>query len=191
MSKDTEPKKVDNQGINYSMVQFINDPDGKLEMAYFESLSLIHKYLSPEAWKMIPVTCVSVNNRLRSSLGRCTIHDNFSYCTLEVSKRMYEYNSLYELKQVMIHELLHSFYDSRGHDILWKNRADRLNSLTGMNISAQTEPSYDLLQEKDYRMFRCKKCGKIIRVPYFEDFCKHYNKYAHTNCLGSFETYIK
>ena len=70
------------------------------------------------------------------------------------------------LKQVVIHELLHTCEGTKGHNTVWKNYAKTVNEKLGYNIStyanfSDKEFPRDLLAQGAKYALKCEKCGAV------------------------------
>lgn len=105
-----------------------------------------------------------VNNRLRTTWGRCTRRQN--RYTVEISGRVLKEGvPLETVKTILIHEILHTCNNCMNHGALWKNYATRVNNTYGYNIKRvndSTEYKCDSYfnAKKEYKhMLECTKCG--------------------------------
>lgn len=105
------------------------------------------------------INTVNINNRLTRTLGQCKKTGRIY--TIEISGHILE-SSDDKLKEVILHELIHSCPKCMNHGTQWKAYADIVNRKHGYNIKRVASSSnfkYDK-QEKKYKI-KCKNCGSI------------------------------
>lgn len=80
------------------------------------------------------IVAYKVNPRLRQAWGRCVRLGRC--CTIELQPFLLDSRTpLVVLKQVIIHEILHSCDGCHNHGLLWKSYADRINARYGYHIA--------------------------------------------------------
>ena len=114
---------------------------------------------------------VVVNNKLSTTIARCC-KDKGRY-SIEVSSIMTDATATKrEVKQVLIHELLHSVYGAFAHNSTWYSYVDKVNRAYGYDIARCG--SLARFKVNDYKkhgynyMIECTNCG-----------AKYYSKQKH------------
>ena len=110
-----------------------------------------------------------------------------------------------ELLTTIVHEILHCFKDSKGHEGQWKWRAAKLKETTGLNITRvrTIENEYQYRKQYDQNrasksgsrqrcinkriVCRCDKCGLELVRTKETNFTKNPQRYSHSGCNGHFE----
>lgn len=133
-----------------------------------------------------------VNTRAKKRWGLCRHCPDGTYI-ISISSRLLADNvSSDGAKNTIIHELLHSCRDGRGHGEGWKRLADRVNRAYGYNIkrcsSAEekgVEPIENTPKEIKHK-FICKDCGKVYCRTRESKFTKNWQRYRCGVCHGEF-----
>ena len=106
-----------------------------------------------------------VNKRAKKRLGQCCNKKN-----INISSWLLEIGIDKDIKNTIIHEILHTFDDTKGHDYKWKYYASYVNKRTNYNISrlANVYQIYNNsgrvrpMEHKHYKWeITCTKCGKV------------------------------
>lgn len=108
----------------------------------------------------------SVNYRAKQRLGQCCNKKD-----INISSWLLEVGSDYDIKNTIIHEILHTFDNTVGHKAKWKYYANYVNSKTKYNITRTT--SIDNIYNKANKIrplkkvhykyeITCEKCGKVF-----------------------------
>ena len=106
-----------------------------------------------------------VNSRAVKRWGQCSYRD-CKYIIQISSVLLDERNSEQGLKQVIIHELLHTCPNCMNHGKEWKKWADKCNKCLGYDVSRTDSAESlgvvhdDIKDSKPYYLVVCKKCGK-------------------------------
>ena len=129
-----------------------------------------------------------VNSRAKSRWGMCIMrgHD----ITIEVSSRLLDDNVPdISLKNVMIHELLHSITPGMHHGYSWKVLAEMVNRLYpeyNIKRSASAE-EYGIKEESNKEwVAECKSCGNQIHRQRFSKVIANPSRYR-CRCGGKLE----
>ena len=118
---------------------------------------------------------------------------------INISKWLLEVGSDKEIKETIIHEILHTFHDTVGHGTVWQRYA-RLVSDYGVSNITRTANIQDIMQnngvdkdkEKDLLGYKyeitCKKCGSVyykrrIEKRTIQSYKSGYR--VHTSCGGN------
>lgn len=126
-------------------------------------------------------------------LGQCV-----SKKYINISKWLLEVASDKEIKNAIIHEIIHTFKDTKGHDYKWKWYANKVNSFGVYNITRlanvqkiMNNNGIDENKQKDILNYRyeieCKKCGTVYykrkimsnTILQYKNHCR-----IHTKCGG-------
>lgn len=119
------------------------------------------------------ILSIRENSRTKSRLGCCRQIKGglFPQYQLEISIMLKEWESQ-KLKEVIIHEVLHTCKGCLNHGALWKELAAEVNKAYGYSIKRTAEPQNP---ENVYRYrIRCSSCGntsyrikksKIVQKP--------------------------
>lgn len=194
--------------------------DSRLQHVYDEAMQII-KDNQKELLKYSDIKCLSkamrkvievrVNSKATSRRG-CMKPNGRDSAIVELSEYMLTLPEK-EMLTTMVHELLHCFKDSHGHEGEWKWRANRLKEITGLNITRVRSIENEYEYRKEYEeqklaerrerarksyykpkaksnkqvVCRCQKCGIEITRTRETRFTLHPQRYTHRNCGGHFE----
>ena len=117
---------------------------------------------------------------------------------INISKWLLEIASDKEIKNTIIHEIIHTFEDTKGHNYKWKQYANKVNSFGVYNITRlanvqeimnnngiNSEQTKDIL---NYRYeIKCKKCGTVYyKRRIMDNTMLQYKNHCriHTRCGG-------
>ena len=140
------------------------------------------------------ITDIRVNPLLRSAWGRCITDRINGTHKIEINEALLD-DSVPDLslKRTIIHELCHTVKDGHGHRKGWREAADRLEAVYGLQLSPANSAE-DLLvpsslsQVPSVRyVFRCSDCGLIIERYRRSKFVDSPERYRCGNCGGTFE----
>lgn len=107
---------------------------------------------------------LKINTRAESFWGRCRKRPNGTY-QIEVTKRLLECENDKDIKDTLIHELLHTCKNCMKHTGEWKVEAAKVNRLLGYNIkrtSSSSEKGLEPRQKMEIRyILKCnnQSCG--------------------------------
>ena len=108
----------------------------------------------------------TINYRAKKRLGQCC-----SKNSINISSWLLEVAQDHDIKNTIIHEILHSFDDTIGHKEKWQYYARYVNNRTDYNITrlANVNGIYARAnkvrpkQKIDYKYeITCEKCGKVF-----------------------------
>lgn len=120
-----------------------------------------------------------VIDRAKRRNGECRYI--YGRCVIGISNHMFETND-YEITTTLIHEILHTFKDTRGHDYKWKWYANKINEQTDYNI---TRCRTIVGHTKQYKYeITCENCGHIYRryrISY-DDWARGYYRCGKCKC---------
>ena len=131
--------------------------DNRLKENYKKALNTIYNIFGEKEIKnkMKPIIKVGISPRAVSRYGICKYKNNG--CIIEVSKILFELEDKFMI-ETLIHEILHTLKDTKGHNYKWKLYADKINRNTDYNIVRTT----DYGNKVNYKVnIKCIKCGKI------------------------------
>ena len=147
----------------YSQAEFNNRVQGVFSEAVYE-LSQIGIYPAGE------ITQVKINTRSRKRLGACRKTDKrpAPQYIIEISAICSELDDK-RLKEIIIHELLHTGYGCMNHGKKWKACAEKVRRELGYMITATVDYGKIGLQETmndSYRYkVKCEACGQqMLRI---------------------------
>ena len=133
---------------------------------------------------------VLINKRAKKRFGACRkTSKGFS---IEISEFMLDADPEY-IKNIIIHEVLHTCHGCQNHGKKWKFMARAMNDQYGYNIT--TTSSYEKMglersepREKKYNyMIKCSSCGRIMYRQRKSKLITHTNHYrcicgGHLKC---------
>ncbi len=140
------------------------------------------------------ITDIRVNPLLRSAWGRCITDRITGTHKIEINEVLLD-DSVPDLslKRTIIHELCHSVKDGHGHKKGWREAADRLEKVYGLQLSPSNSAE-DLLVPSSLThvpavryVFRCADCGLVIERSRRSKFVDNPEKYRCGNCGGTFD----
>ena len=117
--------------------------------------------------KMIPKNLnFTINYRAKQRLGQCCEKQN-----INISSWLLEIGGDHDIKNTIIHEILHTFKDTIGHKAKWQYYANYVNNRTDYHITRTT--SINKIYEKANKVrptkeihykweITCTKCGKVF-----------------------------
>ncbi len=137
---------------------------------------------------------IKVNPLLKSAWGRCITDINAGTHKIEINEALLD-DSVPDLslKRTIIHELCHTVKDGHGHKKGWREAAERLKKVYGLQLSPANSAEdlsipEALIQEPTIRyVFRCADCGLVIERSRRSNFVKDPEGYRCGNCGGTFE----
>ena len=108
----------------------------------------------------------TINYRAKKRLGQCCEKQD-----INISSWLLEIGSDHDIKNTIIHEILHTFKDTIGHKAKWQYYANYVNNRTDYHITRTT--SINKIYEKANKVrptkeihykweITCKKCGKVF-----------------------------
>ena len=130
----------------------------RLKINYNIALNIVYKVIGKKVTKnkMRPIIKVGISPRAISRYGICKYKDNG--CVIEVSKLLFELDDKYMI-ETLIHEILHTFKDTKGHNYMWKYYANKISKNSEYSIKRTS--NYES-KNMDYKInIKCLKCGKI------------------------------
>ena len=117
--------------------------------------------------KMIPKNLnFTINYRAKKRLGQCCKKQD-----INISSWLLEIGDDHDIKNTIIHEILHTFKDTIGHKAKWQYYANYVNNRTDYHITrlANVDGIYARAnktrprREVSYKYeITCEKCGKVF-----------------------------
>ena len=117
--------------------------------------------------KMIPKNLnFTINYRAKQRLGQCCEKRN-----INISSWLLEIGLDHDIKNTIIHEILHTFKDTIGHKAKWQYYASYVNNRTNYHITRTTSINKIYARANKTRPRRevsykyeitCEKCGKVF-----------------------------
>lgn len=132
---------------------------------------------------MRPVFSVSISPRAKRRHGCCKYVGNG--CIIEVSKHLFQCGD-HEMIDTLIHEILHTFKDTRGHDYKWEYYANKISDNTSYSIT-RTKSVVGVDRGWKYTI-TCEKCGKVFhcyRLSKYKKYGLLNGGYACPKCKGT------
>ena len=108
----------------------------------------------------------SINYKAKKRLGQCCDKKD-----INISSWLLEVATDHDIKNTIIHEIIHTFKDTKGHKAKWQYYANYVNNRTDYNITrlANVDAIYENakvvrpLRQKQYKYeITCEKCGKVF-----------------------------
>lgn len=138
-----------------------------------------------------------VNYNAKKRLGQC-VNEGLNYRTINISYWLLARFSDKDIKNTIMHELLHCYKECRGHDYMWKHYASIVNRKLGYNITRlanvremcnengiDTESYIDM---KNYKYeITCKTCGSVFhtyKMSAWTKKCYMTHTCTHRSCGG-------
>lgn len=123
---------------------------------------------------------VEIDKKAKTRNGQCRYKNG--NCIIGISDYMFECSDV-EIMTTLIHEILHTFKDTKGHDYKWKWYAKKITDNTEYTI---TRCRYVVGHTTQYKYeITCENCGKIYhrhRIQY-DNWYNHY--YRCGKCKSS------
>lgn len=144
------------------------------------------------------ITEWKINRRSKERWGMCTKKPN-GECIIQISARLLEDDNISEkaCKDTIIHEILHSCPECKGHTGKWKEYALLMNRTYGYNIKRVTSghekgiEDYHVTRHLEIKyVFRCSCCGNTIFKKKKCKFTRYYRNYICLIC-GKAHTFEK
>jgi hypothetical protein len=155
------------------------------------SIDMLSKIAEDITWE--------INTRAKNRLGVCKHRYSmgYTYHTIGISDWVLENFSDKDIKDTIIHELLHTIEGCNNHGHKWQYYASYVNNMLGYNISRLASMSelcerngikYEEFKTSTYKYaIRCKKCGKTFyKNRLSKDMIRYYKAHdiRHKNCGG-------
>lgn len=98
---------------------------------------------------------LNINNRFRTTMGMCTYLKGWSKFKIEINEHFANTADIWEIRDVIMHEVCHTIKGCRGHSGKWKEVITRVNETFGYAIEQCVAERC-----KGYKyMIKCAECG--------------------------------
>lgn len=140
---------------------------------------------------------VVVNGRLRTTLGVCNRSRmaGFFMFTIDINPALLADNvDDMEVKDTIIHEMLHTCPDCFDHGYEWKRRADRVNRMLGYHVSrtasrANLEAANVKVKREEFKYaLECIECGSQYKYKRWGKALEMPSRYRCGKCHGDLKT---
>lgn len=138
---------------------------------------------------------VSVNGRLRTTLGVCNRDRRTGKFTIDINPALLADNvSDLEVKDTIIHEILHTCPNCFDHGYEWKRRADRVNRMLGYHVSrtasrADMEAAGVKIKREEFKYaLECVECGTQYKYKRWGKALENPSAYRCGSCGGDLRT---
>ncbi len=134
---------------------------------------------------------VSVNNRAIKRYGMCSYQKDGTF-SIEISKYLLDERiPEIELKNTIVHEILHTCKGCMNHGNTWKRNANLMNKKYGYRLTrVRTCKEFTKIveEEQPYKyIVRCTKCGYEYKRRKKSRLIEHINEFTCGNCGGKLE----
>lgn len=158
---------------------------GRVEAVFKEAMIQLREIgIEPSG----PILDLSINTRARKRLGCCK-KDGRGY-RIEISELCSELDDK-ALKEIVIHELLHTCSNSMNHGAAWKCNAERVRRELGYRVSSTANYEKLGLDEKALSHYRykitCRNCGSEMYRIKKSRVVTHPEAYRCSRCGGILE----
>lgn len=133
-----------------------------------------------------PIMEVSINGRLKSTMGRCITR--YGKCWIEVSPRAFVEGHPEALRDILAHEMCHAIVGTQGHGPVWKKWAGVVNRHLGTHITTKFSfENYGLAVDvpqcrKPKYIIECPHCGEKWKRARKCKLTEHVNRYRCPVC---------
>lgn len=141
------------------------------------------------------ITEVKINGRLRTTMGICYRNNRTGNYSIGINQAlMSDTADEMEVKDTIIHELLHTCPGSFNHGYEWKLRADRVNRMLGYHVSTcasrqEVEAKGIQLKIEDWKYaLECVNCGKQYKRKRWGYALENPSNYKCGKCGGELKT---
>lgn len=151
----------------------------RLEKNYNTALEIVYTVIGKAEVKklMRKVVDVKISPRAIRRHGICRYENG--NCIIEVSKHLFRTDDNDEMINTLIHEILHTFKDTKGHNYKWKWYARRISDNTKYKIERTGTSEALTIDDYNY-LITCVKCGnknKRLRLSQ-----RSINLFSHNRC---------
>jgi len=127
----------------------------------------------------LPTINYVLNTRAKKRMGQCRSKIKNVYYEIELSKNYMDIyakqNNFSEIKNTIIHEMLHTLPNCMNHGNQWQSYANTVNRKLGYKISrlasVDNEVKQEMVQKAKYHVI-CNECGQIYyhnrKTKYFD-----------------------
>ena len=140
------------------------------------------------------IVSIKVNNRLRTTMGICHRNRSTGNYTIDINPALLADSAdVREVKDTIIHEIIHTCPGCFNHGVEWKMRGDLVNRKLGYNISrcadrAEVEAKGIQLKVETYKYaLECVECGQQYKYKRWTSALEYPSKYRCGSCHGNFK----
>lgn len=141
------------------------------------------------------ITEVKVNGRLRTTMGMCYRNNRTKTYSIAINPALLADSAdEMEVKDTIIHEILHTCPNSFNHGYEWKLRADKVNRKLGYHVSTyanrkEVEAKGIQLKIEDWKYaLKCVECGNQYKRKRWSYALENPSNYKCGKCGGSLKT---
>ena len=130
------------------------------------------------------ISNIKINSRAKSRWGLCRKLANGTF-SIEISDQLLQDNvEKSALADTVMHEILHTVDGCMNHGKKWKECAETINKIYGMNIKRCTSAEEKRIEiNNDYNyIIQCPKCGYQWKYIRFVKCVEHPERYKHGGC---------
>jgi predicted SprT family Zn-dependent metalloprotease len=123
----------------------------------------------------------------QSFLGQC-VRYNKTKARIKLSTMLLKYGTEQEIRETIMHELLHATLNTKGHDTEWYRKANIINNEYDYHIARTSSLQNYTKDEGNFKYcLVCKKCGQKIFRNKMSVFVRNPNHFSCGKCGGKFE----
>jgi predicted SprT family Zn-dependent metalloprotease len=159
-----------------------------LDKLYFECEKELRRINMDFSDKIVRV---SVNGRLRTTLGVCNRDRRTGMFTIDINPALLADNvDDMEVKDTIVHEMIHNCPGCFDHGYEWKRRADRVNRMLGYHVSrtasrADMEAAGVEVKREEFKYaLQCVKCGNQCKYKRWSKSLENPSRYRCGRCHG-------
>lgn len=137
----------------------------KLKLGYFKAINVIKVVIGEEEIEKYLIKDIQyrLNEKLEYAAGKC-IRNNNNSAIIEISDLVLKYSEKV-IVSTFIHEILHAFTNTNGHDKIWKRYAKLINDNTIYRATTYTDP--DAIENDFKYKLCCNDCHCSIGLKMF------------------------
>ena len=139
------------------------------------------------------IASITINNRLKTSWGLCRkrVINGEKVFVIELNRYLFD-GSDEAVMNTLLHELIHTCYNSFNHGKTWQRYAAKVNTKYGYHIK-RTEncEANEVEPQKIFKYFvKCKKCGNLIGKTRLCKVITNPERYRCAKCKGELERFF-
>lgn len=136
-----------------------------------------------------------VNYKAKKRLGQCC-YNGLDYVTINISSWLLESFSDKDVKNTIMHEIIHTFDDCNNHGSEWQRYANMVNRCLGYNIKRlcninelckRNDIDIDTFNNRYKYEITCKTCGRVFhtyKMSAWTKTCYKSGNCTHRSCGG-------
>ena len=140
------------------------------------------------------ITEWKINSRAKKRLGQCTRCPDGTY-EIQIAKLLLTEDKIKEadVKEVIIHEILHTCYGCMKHTGRWKIYAEKMNEAYGYQISRTKNmeivglSEYSVKRRQVKYVYICEGCGQRVERTRECKFTRNPERYRCARCGSDFK----